>query len=68
MLKLPDAEVVVGDELRRVVLRCVGENEGGDVAQGDHRDANEEEDLLPHLPAVIGVGAGHLSQLRNSWS
>ena len=35
MLKLPDAEVVVGDELRRVVLRRVGENEGGDVAKDD---------------------------------
>jgi len=33
----PDAEVVVGDELRRVVLRRVGENEGGDVAEDDDR-------------------------------
>ena len=60
--------MIVGDELWSLVLRSVGENEGGDVAHDDHRDANEEEDLLPHLPAVIGVGAGHLSQLRNSWS
>ena len=37
MLKLPDAEVVVGDELRRVMLRRVGENEGGDVAEDDDR-------------------------------
>ena len=37
MLKLPDAEVVVRDELRRVMLRRVGENEGGDVAEDDDR-------------------------------
>ena len=37
MVKLPDAEVVVGDELRRVMLRRVGENEGGYVAEDDDR-------------------------------
>ena len=37
MLGLPDAEVVVGDELWRVVLRRVGEDEGGYVAEDDDR-------------------------------
>ena len=45
------------------MLRGVREDKGGDVSQDNHWDANEEENVLPQLPAVIGVGPGHLSEL-----
>ena len=45
------------------MLRGVREDKGRDVSQDNHWDANEEENVLPQLPAVIGVGPGHLSEL-----
>jgi len=61
----PDAEVVVGDELWRVVLRSVGENEGRGMTQDDDGAGHEEEDLLPHLPAIVSVGSRHLPHLAH---
>ena len=40
---LPDAEMVIGDEWRRLVLRGVRGNEGRDVSKNDHGTSNEEE-------------------------
>ena len=56
--------MIVGDELWSLVLRSVGENEGGEVTQDDDGAGHQEENLLPHLPAVISVGTRHLSELQ----
>ena len=40
---LPDAEMVIGDEWRRLVLGGVRGNEGRDVSKNDHGTSNEEE-------------------------
>ena len=37
------------------------------MSQDNDWDANEEENVLPQLPAVIGVGPGHLSELREGF-
>lgn len=39
----PDAEVVIGDEWRRIVLGGVRGDEGRDVSENDHGTSDEEE-------------------------
>jgi len=59
----PDAEMIVGNEWRRLVLRGVGKDEGRHMGQHDGGTGNNEEDFLPFLPVVISVGSRHLPHL-----
>ena len=44
---VPDAEVVIGDKWRRLVLGGVGEDERGDVGQHDGGARHHEESSSP---------------------
>jgi len=59
----PDAEMVIGDVRRRLVLGGVRGNEGRHVSENDHGTSDEEEAGPPPLPVGVGVGAGHLPDL-----
>ena len=61
--QLPDAEMIVGNEWRRLVLRGVGKDEGRHMGQHDGGAGNNEEHFLPFLPVVISVGSRHLPHL-----
>ena len=43
----PDAEVVIGDEWRRLVLRGIRGHESSDVRKNDNWASDEEEDRPP---------------------
>ena len=55
--------MIVGDKWRRFMFRGVGKNEGRHMSQHDGGTGDNEEDLLPLLPVIIGMGAGHLPDL-----
>jgi len=59
----PDAEVIIGDKRRRIVLRGVRSDEGRDVSEDDHGASHEVEARPPPLPVGVSVGAGHLPGL-----
>ena len=44
---VPDAEVIIGDKWRRLVLGGVGEDERGDVGQHDGGARHHEESSSP---------------------
>jgi len=62
----PEAKVIVGNKWRRIMLVLVGEIESRKVTHDDDWTGHDKKDLLPHLPAVVGVGARHLSQLAQA--
>jgi len=59
----PDAEVIIGDKWRRLVLGGVGEDERGDVGQHDGGARHHEEGSSPSLPVSVRVTCGHLPGL-----
>jgi len=59
----PDAEVVIRDKWRRLVLRGIRSHESRDVSENDHGASDEEEAGPPPLPVSVSVGARHLPDL-----
>merc|ERR1712025_461743 len=59
----PDAEVVIRDKWRRLVLRGIRSHESRNVSENDHGASDEEEAGPPPLPVSVSVGARHLPDL-----
>ena len=59
---VPDAEVIIGDKWRRLVLGGVGEDERGDVGQHDGGARHHEEGSSPSANTNYVVTSKYVTQ------